>query len=81
MSQGDVETYFEDGRWRNRIEGGGGSGTRGSQVLPGEHRTLSPAFEVGAAVARNLRVEHRVRTLDGQVRPLRRGHSRGVRPR
>ncbi|WP_167441715.1 hypothetical protein [Amycolatopsis vastitatis] len=22
MAEGDVHTYFEDGRWKNRIEGG-----------------------------------------------------------
>lgn len=72
MSHGDVETYFEDGRWRNRIEG--------EQVLPGEHRTLAPAFDVGEAVAHNLRVEHCVVTLDGTVRTLRRhGRPSGVR--
>ena len=64
MSHGDVETYFEDGRWRNRIAG--------EQLLPGEHRTLAPAFDLGEVVARNLDVEHRVRTPDGTVRALRR---------
>ena len=71
MSHGDVETYFEDGRWRNRIEG--------EQVLPGEHRTLAPAFDLGEVVARNLEVGHCVRTLDGTVRTLRRGPHRGGR--
>jgi hypothetical protein len=64
MSHGDVETYFEDGRWRNRI--------KGEQDLPGEHRTLAPALDLGEAVARNLSVEHSVRGADGTVRALRR---------
>jgi hypothetical protein len=64
MSHGDVETYFEDGRWRNRIEG--------QQELPGEHRTLAPAFDLGEVVARNLDVEHRIRTAEGAVRAPRR---------
>ena len=64
MSHGDVETYFEDGRWRNRIEG--------DRLLPGEHRTLAPAFDLGEVVARNLDVEHCVRAADGTVRALRR---------
>ena len=64
MSHGDVETYFQVGRWRNRIQG--------EQELPGEHRTLAPALDLGDAVARNRDVEHSVRTADGSVRALRR---------
>lgn len=54
-----VETYFDDGVWRNRI----GKGV----PLPGEHRTREAATEVGRCEARIRGVLHVVRREDGSV--------------
>jgi len=59
MPHGDVETYHSDGTWRNRIEG--------QQELPGEYARKQEAVEAGRDHARELRVEHIVRDLDGQI--------------
>jgi hypothetical protein len=59
MPHGDVETYHSEGRWRNRIEG--------MQELPGDFGTKHEAVEAGRDHARELKVEHIVRDLDGQI--------------
>jgi hypothetical protein len=57
MPEGDVETYHSDGRWRNRIIG--------HDDLPGEHPTREAAAAEGRDEARQRKVEHIVRRLDG----------------
>ena len=59
MPVGDVETYHSGGRWRNRIEG--------LSDLPGEHDTRDAAVEIGREEARERRVEHIIRKLDGTI--------------
>lgn len=59
MPKGDVETFHRDGVWSNRIEGG--------QSLPGEHSTKQSAVEAGREVARERKVEHIIRNLDGEI--------------
>jgi hypothetical protein len=54
-----VETYCDDGVWRNRVGGG--------QSLPGEYRTREAAAEVGRSEARIRGVVHVIRTADGAV--------------
>ena len=59
MPAGDVETYHADGKWRNRIEA--------LDDLPGEHDTKAEAVRVGRDEARERKVEHIIRNLDGTI--------------
>ena len=59
MPAGDVETYHALGKWRNRIEA--------LDDLPGEHDTKAEAVRVGRDEARERKVEHIIRNLDGTV--------------
>lgn len=51
MAEGDVVTYFADGRWRNRIEGAPG--------FLDEHATLEEALAAGERRAAEMEVPHR----------------------
>lgn len=60
MAQGDIETYYEDGAWKNKREGtrralGAGYGTKDEAVTAGRH------------AARSDGVEHIIRNQDGQI--------------
>ena len=59
MPDGDVVTYHVDGRWRNRIEG--------NQGFLDEFDTQEKAVRAGRDRARELQVEHIVRSLDGSI--------------
>jgi hypothetical protein len=59
MPAGDIETYHADGKWRNRVEG--------LESLPGEHDTKDAAVRVGRDEARDRKVEHLIRNLDGTI--------------
>ncbi|QAY58750.1 DUF2188 domain-containing protein [Microbacterium protaetiae] len=59
MTEGDIETFHEDGVWRNRIEG--------HQVLDDRFERKSDAVEAGRDLAQVLRVEHIVRALHGRI--------------
>ena len=59
MPEGDVETYHSDGRWKNRVEA--------LEDLPGSYDTKDEALEVGRDEARERKVEHIVRNLDGTI--------------
>lgn len=54
-----VETYFDEGVWRNRVGR--------AAPLPGEYRTREAAAEVGRCEARIRGVLHVVRREDGSV--------------
>jgi hypothetical protein len=54
-----VETYLDNGQWRNRISG--------RDPLPGAYRRQEAAVEVGRAEARIRGVEHLIRNDDGMV--------------
>ncbi|KQW43927.1 hypothetical protein ASC77_21260 [Nocardioides sp. Root1257] len=54
-----VETYCEQGEWRNRL--------RGRDPLPGTYRGQEAAVEVGRAEARIRGVAHVIRREDGSV--------------
>lgn len=54
-----VETYFEDGVWRNRV--------CGRAPLPGTYETRDAALEVARHEARIRGVDHVVRRTDGTV--------------
>jgi hypothetical protein len=56
---GAVETYGEDGVWRNRIQG--------RDPLPGTYQTREAAMEVARDEARIRGVNHVVRRSDGSV--------------
>ena len=59
MAPGDVETYYEDGQWKNRIEGK----ERASNV----HTTKSAAVHAGRQMAEARRCEHIIRNQDGSI--------------
>jgi hypothetical protein len=60
MPEGDVETYYRDGKWHNRIEGGLTS-------EPNAHLTKAVAVSVGREMARRAKVEHIVRNKSGKI--------------
>ncbi|MBE1493399.1 hypothetical protein H4696_000499 [Amycolatopsis lexingtonensis] len=59
MAEGDVHTYFEDGLWKNRLEGG----TRASNTSP---RRVD-AVLAGRQLAKKRRVCHVVHTPQGEI--------------
>ena len=59
MPVGDIETYHADGKWRNRVEA--------LEDLPGAHDTKQEAVRVGRDEARERKVEHIIRNLDGTI--------------
>jgi hypothetical protein len=59
MATGDIETYFEDGRWKNKVQGS----SRASSV----HETKDEAQSVGRDIARDHRVEHVIKNKDGTI--------------
>ena len=59
MTQGDVETFWQAGSWRNRIEGGG--------VMNGEYPVRSIATAVGCAIAFSRHVGHVVLNVKGDA--------------
>ncbi|MCB1298395.1 MAG: DUF2188 domain-containing protein [Microthrixaceae bacterium] len=59
MPHGDVETFHQDGQWRNRIEG--------DQILEGSFETKAEAVDAGRELARSRQVEHIIRKENGQI--------------
>lgn len=59
MSKGDIETYYEDGQWKNRAQGN----SRASNV----HGTKAEAQSVGREMAKEREVEHVIKGMDGTV--------------
>ena len=60
MAQGDIETYYEDGQWKNKREGidrafGAGYGTKDQAVT------------AGRAAAQADKVEHVIKNQDGHI--------------
>jgi hypothetical protein len=58
MPEGDVETYYADNMWSNKIEG---------HEKVGNYQTKDRAIEAGRDLARDLKVEHIVRNQDGTI--------------
>ena len=58
-SAGDVETYFEGGRWKNKVRGN----SRASNV----HETKAAAVRAGREMARKRRVDHHIHSKDGAL--------------
>ncbi|MGM1063151.1 DUF2188 domain-containing protein [Saccharothrix sp. Mg75] len=59
MAQGDVETYHEDGRWKNKVEGN----ERASHT----YATKAEAQAEGRLMAQERGVEHVIKNLDGRI--------------
>jgi hypothetical protein len=60
MPEGDIETYYQDGKWHNRVEGGLPSD-------PTAHDKKEDAVRVGREMARQAKVEHIIRNRDGKI--------------
>lgn len=60
MAQGDVETYFEDGQWKNRREGT-------SRAFGASYATKDEAVTEGRAAAARDSVEHIIKRQDGRI--------------
>jgi len=58
MTSSDVETYFEDGAWRNWVDGG---------QLGGPHPSRDDAIAEGRDAARDRGVEHVIRDEQASV--------------
>ena len=54
---GAIETYFEGGRWKNKVQG--------SSRAANTHTTKAAAAKVGREMARKRRVEHIIKKKDG----------------
>ena len=59
VAEGDVHTYYEDGLWKNRVEGG----VRASNTSP--HRV--DAVLAGRQAAKKRRVSHVIHDCGGGV--------------
>lgn len=59
MPAGDVETYYEDGRWKNKVVGS----ARAANV----HQTQRAAVGAGRQMAALREVEHLIRDKDGAI--------------
>jgi len=59
MPEGDVQTFHKEGKWHNRTEGHG--------VLDGEYDNKASAQRAGRDKARERKVEHIIRNLDGTI--------------
>lgn len=59
MSKGDIETYHEDGQWKNRAQGN----DRASNT----HSTKAEAEAVGRDMAIARDVEHVIKKKDGTI--------------
>lgn len=59
MAKGDIDTYNEDGQWKNRPQGN----DRASST----HRTKAEAEKAGREMAKDRKVEHVIKKLDGTI--------------
>lgn len=59
MPDGDVETFYDHGQWRNKVLGD----SRVSSV----HETKAAATALGEQIAAQRRVEHVIRNMDGTI--------------
>ena len=59
MAKGDIETYYEDGKWKNRAQGN----DRASNT----HDTKASAQATGRDMAIARGVEHFVKKRDGTI--------------
>jgi len=57
--KGDVETYHENGQWKNKIEG--------NTTASSTHTTKEEAVARGREMAIERKVEHIIRKMDGTI--------------
>jgi hypothetical protein len=59
VPKGDIETYFEDDVWKNKIEG--------SLIEHSVYERKVTAVLVGSDMARSRKVEHIIKNKDGTI--------------
>ena len=59
MAKGDIETYHEDGKWKNKVEGDPG--------VANSYDTRPEARKMGRQMAKKSKVEHVIKKKDGTV--------------
>jgi hypothetical protein len=59
MPEGDIQTFYEDGQWHSRVEG--------QEGLLRSYEDKEAAVAHGARVARDRKVEHIIKELDGTI--------------
>lgn len=60
MAKGDIETYYEDGSWKNKREGA-------DRAFGAGYGTKDEAAAVGRDTAKADKVEHVIKNQDGQI--------------
>ncbi|MGY4541165.1 hypothetical protein ACVWY0_001074 [Arthrobacter sp. UYNi723] len=60
MAQGDIETYYENGAWKNKREGNG-------RAFGADYSTKDEAVAAGREAAKTDKVEHVIKNQDGQI--------------
>jgi len=60
LAQGDIETYYEGGSWKNKREGT-------DRAFGAGHSTKHEAEAAGREAAQSDRVEHVIKNQDGQI--------------
>lgn len=60
MARGDIETYYEDGSWKNKREGA-------ARAFGAGYSTKHEAEAAGREAAQADRVEHVIKNQDGQI--------------
>ncbi|MFB8369802.1 DUF2188 domain-containing protein [Pseudarthrobacter sp. NPDC055928] len=60
MAQSDIETYYEDGAWKNKREGT-------SRAFGAGYATKDEAVAAGREAAQADKVEQVIRNQDGQI--------------
>jgi hypothetical protein len=59
MAEPGIETYFENGEWKNRVQG--------SSRAANKHDTKAAAEKAGRQMARKRRAEHIIKKKDGII--------------
>lgn len=59
MAEGDIETYYEDGTWKNKVQGS----SRAANTAP----TKAEAQARGREMAKERGVEHVIKNQDGTI--------------
>jgi hypothetical protein len=62
MAQGDIETYYEDGAWKNKREGS-------DRAFGAAYGTKDEALAAGRDAAKADSVEHVIKNQDGRSDP------------
>lgn len=60
VAQGDIETYYEDGAWKNKREGT-------DRAFGSGYSTKDEAVAAGREAAQADKVEHVIKNQDGQI--------------